>query len=337
LLNVENADLSVKKAIHLNYNRFNRNEQDNKFLFKIARTNATVLLLGESGTGKSNLAKEIHKQSFFCNGPFVEVQCTTIPEGLLESELFGHEKGSFTGAYKTQIGKAEQAIGGTLFLDEIGELNLANQSKLLKLMQDKVISRIGSNHDIKIPTRIIIATNKNLWEMVQSGSLRRDLYYRMNIFEVTLQNLSQRTKEILFFVEEFITEFNLRESSTLSSSIKPELKIILMNYPWPGNIRELKNVIDRLCYLSEDGELRPDDLPECFYKTKTESSETICKSTLFPKEKKTLKQIEKEHIELILNTEDSFDKAAQTLGITTVTLWRKRKEFNLVEPRDIVI
>ncbi len=329
MLNSENIHLSLETAIHLDHNQYDTNDSENKFLMKIARTNATVLLLGESGTGKSNLARKIHKQSFFCNGPFVEIQCTTIPENLLESELFGHEKGSFTGAYKTQMGKAEQAIGGTLFLDEIGELNLANQAKLLKLMQDKVITRIGSTTDLKIPTRIIVATNRNLLEMVRTGSLRRDLYYRMNIFEVKLPNLAQRKKEILSFVDEFIIEFNLRESSKRSSLLKPELQFILTNYPWPGNIRELKNVIDRLCYLSENGELQPDDLPECFYNTQTEACEPISQTVDCKDETKTLKQVEREHIERILKAEDNLERAAQSLGITTVTLWRKRKEYNL--------
>lgn len=330
MLNIENFDVSVKKAIHLDNSQYEKCNPGDKFLLKIARTNATVLLLGESGTGKSNLARKIHKHSYFSNGPFVEIQCTTIPESLLESELFGHEKGSFTGAYKTQIGKAEQAIGGTLFLDEIGELNLANQAKLLKLMQDKVITRIGSTHNIKIPTRIIVATNRNLWKMVQSGSLRRDLYYRMNIFEVKLKNLSQRTKEILSFVEEFIIEFNHREDAEISLTLKPELEFILTNYTWPGNIRELKNVIDRLCYLSEDGVLHPSDLPEYFHTTESGPCETLTKNVHLMNNKiKTLKQIEREHIEFTLSTESNFEKAAQLLGITTVTLWRKRKEYNL--------
>ena len=334
MLNIKIAEQSINKAIHLNNHQFKKSHSDDEFILKIAKTNATVLLLGESGTGKSNLARKIHKHSFFSHGPFVEIQCTTIPEGLLESELFGHEKGSFTGAYKTQVGKAEQAIGGTLFLDEIGELNLASQAKLLKLMQDKVISRIGSNHDMKIPTRIIIATNKNLWEMVQSGHLRRDLYYRMNIFEVKLENLAQRTKEIFSFVEDFISEFNIRENANISSSIRADLKFILTSYSWPGNIRELKNVIDRLCYLSEDGELRSEDLPAYFYNAKTESCEKLVKNNDLLKEcKKTLKEIEREHIEHTLDTASSFEQAAQALGITTVTLWRKRKEYHLLESR----
>lgn len=329
MINIENVQLAVGNAIHLGHKRAKIKASDDDFLYKIAKTNATILLLGESGTGKSNLARKIHRESAFSNGPFVEIQCTTIPENLLESELFGHEKGSFTGAYKMQVGKAEQAIGGTLFLDEIGELNLANQAKLLKLLQDKVISRIGSTHDMKITTRIIVATNRNLWDMVKSGNLRQDLYYRMNIFEVKLQNLSQRKKEIISFVEEFIIEFNLRESSSLSASLKPELEFILTNYPWPGNIRELKNVIDRLCYLTENGELQTQHLPECFHRNETQSFTSPFERPRTKRDNKTLKQIEKEHIELILKNEDNYEMAAQALGITTVTLWRKRKEYRL--------
>jgi transcriptional regulator with PAS, ATPase and Fis domain len=327
----ENVQISVNKAIQYDSKKYETCNPGEKYLSKIARTNATVLLLGESGTGKSNLARKIHKESHLSSGPFIEIQCTTLPENLLESELFGHEKGSFTGAYKKQVGKAEQASGGTLFLDEIGELNLSSQSKLLKLMQDKTISRIGSTTEMKISTRIIVATNKNLKKMVQDGQLRRDLYYRMNIFEVKLQTLAQRKKDILSFVEEFIIEFNLRERSSLSSSLNPELKCILTNYPWPGNIRELKNVIDRLCYLSENGELQLDDLPEYF-----SESEPKNPSHLSSNQNKSLKEIEKEHVELVLKHEKNLDLAAKSLGITTVTLWRKRKEYNLSWDRGIV-
>lgn len=330
MLNIHNVPLNLDNALNFGIKKNEIKAHEDKFLYKIAKTNATVLLLGESGTGKSKLALKIHKESAANQGPFVEIQCTTIPESLLESELFGHEKGSFTGAYKTQIGKAEQAIGGTLFLDEIGELNLASQAKLLKLMQDKVVTRIGSTQDMKIDTRIIVATNRNLWDMVQSGSLRRDLYYRMNIFEVRLQNLSQRKKDILTFVKEFISEFNLRENLSLSLSIKPDLEYILSNYSWPGNIRELKNVIDRLCYLTETEELDLNHLPEYFYYKSSKSCVSSSSIPTLSKIHKSLKQIEKEHIEFILKSEANYENAAEVLGITTVTLWRKRKEYSLL-------
>jgi transcriptional regulator with PAS, ATPase and Fis domain len=328
LLNIENVNISLKKTLPL-ANKFNDQiDSNDNFILKIAKTNATVLLLGDSGTGKSNLARKIHKNSCLRNGPFVEIQCTTIPENLLESELFGHEKGSFTGAYKTQVGKAEQAIGGTLFLDEIGELNLANQAKLLKLMQDKVVTRIGSTQDMKIDTRIIVATNRNLLEMVQNGSLRRDLYYRMNIFEVKLQNLTLRRTEIIPFAQTFILEFNQREKTRISQSLSPQLKLLITNYSWPGNIRELKNVIDRLCYLSEDSELQIEHLPECFHNS-FDLPQNVYSNERFIKRAKTLKQLEKEYIQFVLSTEENFELAASTLGITTVTLWRKRKEYDL--------
>lgn len=320
----QNGSLPLSEVFQFK-NCFKQDVGEEKLISKIAKTNATVLLLGESGTGKSNLAKKMHQHSFVKDGPFIEIQCSSIPESLLESELFGHEKGSFTGAYKTQIGKAEQAIGGTLFLDEIAELNLANQAKLLKLLQDKVITRIGSTHDMKIKTRIIVATNRNLWEMVQNGDLRRDLYYRMNIFEVRLQNLAQRKKEIMTFVYEFVHQFNQRERTNISPNLNPELKLILINYSWPGNIRELKNVIDRLCYLAENNELQLHDLPESFETTSSQENQF----SKLNQTKKNLKQIEKEYIEYTLKTESSFEEAAQTLGITTVTLWRKRKEYQI--------
>lgn len=305
-------------------------KKDENFLQKIAKTSATVLLLGESGTGKSNLAKNLHRNSLFSQGPFVEIQCTSIPENLVESELFGHEKGSFTGAHKLQMGKAEQADGGTLFLDEIGELNLSSQAKLLKLMQDKVVTRIGSSLDIKIATRIIVATNRNLLKMVKEGQLRSDLYYRMNIFEVELETLNKRKGEIFSFIEEFIIEFNNRENTQISYLLNPELKKALIEYSWPGNIRELKNVIERLCYLCEDDELDICHLPECIISQVSKGRYKDFETDDCEDMNLTLKDVEKRHIEKALKCQPNLELTAQALGITTVTLWRKRKEYNLM-------
>ncbi len=313
----------------------------NNTLKKIVATDATVLIIGESGTGKSVLARKIHNQSHLRNGNFVEVHCTSIPEELLESELFGHEKGSFTGAHRTKQGKVEEAEGGTLFLDEIGELPLSSQAKLLRLLQEKVITRIGSNHDRRVNTRIVLATNKNLKQMVDEGKFRADLYYRINIFEFNMPTLRQRKQDVFPLINTFLHANKKRLGVAYSFCLGPKLRQILENYEWPGNVRELKNVIERLCYLADGPNLKISDLPHYFHEdvattpSKKSPPPTPTSYDIFGEiEPKTpplasLAEIEREHIKLVLEKEKCLEKAAQLLGITTVTLWRKRKTYNL--------
>lgn len=294
-------------------------EKVNKFINKISDKNVTVLITGSSGSGKSRLAKSIHEKSKRSHKKFVEVHCSTIPSNLLESELFGHMKGSFTGATEHKEGKVQSSHGGTLFLDEIGELPLDGQAKVLRLIQDKVVCKIGSNKDEKVDIRIILATNKNLEKMVQEGTFREDLYFRINMFQCEMPKLKNRKDEVLKLAKKFIKEFDKKSEFKLDL----ELQEILVNYDWPGNIRELKNVIERLCFLSEDGILKKDDLPEYIFKKPT-SNKTLARTF----SGLTLKDLEKAYILETLEKEPCLDRAANTLGITKVTLWRKRKEYS---------
>ena len=298
----------------------------NSFVKKLSNKDATLLITGQSGSGKSRLAKLIHDNSNRKNNKFVEVHCTTLPNQLLESELFGHYKGSFTGATENKRGKVEEADGGTLFLDEIGELSMQGQAKLLRLIQDKVICSIGSNTDKKVNIRIILATNKNLEQMVSQKKFREDLYYRINMFECHLPSLAGNYKRIQKLLDFFVKQNSLDKEFMVSS----ELNTILLNHSWGGNVRELKNVVDRLCFLSDSSELKIKDLPDYVAKSSKLMDKDLYQLNYLTKTSKklTLKELERKYILSTLESEPSLDKAAQSLGITKVTLWRKRKEYS---------
>lgn len=332
------------------------------FIEKVSATDATILLTGDSGTGKSFLAKELHFRSQVKDGPFIEVHCTTLPSELIESELFGHEKGSFTGATKSKKGKIQEAEKGTLFLDEIGELPPAGQAKLLRFLQEKQIDPVGSNKSYYVDTRIVAATNKNLLEMVKDGRFREDLYYRLNMFECLIAPLSDRMDDVPVLIEKFIKDMESSSSLERHYSLNENLKEKFFRYSWPGNIRELKNTIERLCYLSEDGVLRESDLPEKYFaghmgenSISAEPTEKIDPEDLAPETVKqdlgpigeesgepaqasaavpsdilmSLEQVERKHIKHVLQRVKNLDKASEILGITTVTLWRKRKQYGI--------
>jgi transcriptional regulator with PAS, ATPase and Fis domain len=221
-------------------------------------SNVSVLLLGETGTGKGLLARSIHKNSKATNAPFVEIICSAIPEGLLESELFGHEKGAFTNAFYRKLGLFELAENGTLFLDEVGDLSLNLQVKLLRVIEKKVIRRLGSVEDIPVNTRIISATNRNLNEMVEKDLFRKDLYHRLNVVSIELPPLRNRGYDIVLLTEKFIQEFNELFDKHVDNFGKG-LKEFLMDYTWPGNVRELRNAVERAILLSDDNVLKLDD------------------------------------------------------------------------------
>lgn len=296
------------------------------FIRRVAPTDATVLITGESGTGKSLLAREIHDSSNYCDGPFIEVHCTTLPSELIESELFGHEKGSFTGAHKTKQGKIQQAQGGTIFLDEIGELPPNGQAKLLRFIQEKVIDPVGSNRSINVDARIIAATNKNLSQMVEDGTFREDLYYRLNMFECLVPSLRYRKDDIPVLIKRFLEEIRSRQNLPYDLVIPDELMERFLNYSWPGNVRELKNTIERLCFLAHKGNLSAHDLPKSFDQEETKRDEQVQQ---YGGEMISLEELERRHIKYVLEHEKNLDKAAEILGITSVTLWRKRKQFGL--------
>ncbi|MEJ7555664.1 MAG: sigma 54-interacting transcriptional regulator [Aquificaceae bacterium] len=229
---------------------------------RVAQTDVNVLITGESGTGKSLIAKAIHFMSKRKEKPFITINCSAIPETLLEAELFGYEKGSFTGAYTSKKGKFELASGGTVFLDEIGDMPLALQPKILRVIQDKEIERLGSERTIKVDVRIISATNKNLSELVSQGLFREDLYYRLNVLPIHIPPLRERKEDIPILVDHFLEVFNQRYGKRVR--LDPRVIEVFMEYPWPGNVRELENTIERLVIL-RDGLIREADLPPYFF------------------------------------------------------------------------
>jgi DNA-binding NtrC family response regulator len=228
---------------------------------KVADTDSTVLLLGESGTGKELIAKALHYNSHRRQGPLIPVNCAAIPEELLESELFGHERGAFTHAIRTRIGRFEQANGGSIFLDEIAEMSPALQVKLLRVLQDHAFERIGGVKTIRVDIRVIAATNQNLEEMVRQGRFREDLYYRLKVIPVRVPPLRERVSDIPLLVSAFLQEFSRKKKKPLKR-LSPEAMDCLLHYSWPGNVRELENLIERLVILCEGEVVTPADLPQ---------------------------------------------------------------------------
>ncbi len=230
-----------------------------KLAYRVAQTDATVLLMGESGTGKEILAKYIHSSSNRSKGNFVAVNCAAIPENLLESELFGYEKGAFSGATKMHKGKFEQADRGTLLLDEITEMPLGLQAKILRVIQEKKVDRLGSNTPIPVDVRIICTTNRNIEEEVKNGNFREDLYYRINVFPITVPPLRERKEDIPPLAEHFLKKYSKAFNKTIER-ISEKAMEILLNYSWPGNVRELENVIERGVVLCEKDILTDKDI-----------------------------------------------------------------------------
>lgn len=295
-----------------------------EFVRKIAPTEASVLLIGESGTGKTELSRLVHSRSARAASAFSVVNCTTLAETLLESELFGHVKGAFTGATADHVGKLEAANHGTVLIDEVGDLSLNGQARLLRFLQEKVIERVGSNATISLDVRVIAATNKNLEEAVRDKKFREDLYYRLNMFECSLVPLRFRKEDLPVLLERFLRETLAVSGAEISKAMPEPVRKLLLAYDWPGNVRELRNVLERLVLLAKDREIRADDLPDSIRIGHAGKAAGSDGSPL-----KSLAEIEREHIERVLAREPVQEKAAQILGITTVTLWRKRKEYGL--------
>ncbi len=277
-----------------------------------AMSDINVLLRGETGTGKEVIARSIHKLSDRRDKPFIVVDCSSIPEHLFESELFGHERGAYTGATQRKLGLVELADGGTLFLDEIGEIPLTMQSKLLRFVETRSFRRVGGLREIKVNVRIISATNRDLNAMVRKGEFRSDLLYRINTMEIEIPPLRERKEDIPLLVELFLKRFRKK--------IKPETVKLLMNYSWPGNIRELRNMIERASLLSK-GEYIDEHL--CL---PNHTENEICFETLFSK-LPSLKDLELIYIGYLYKRLGSVDKVAQTLGCSRRTVFRKLKEL----------
>ncbi|MCS7202852.1 MAG: sigma-54 dependent transcriptional regulator [Thermodesulfovibrio sp.] len=286
----------------------------------VSESNANVLITGESGTGKELVARAIHRKSLRSSKPFVVVDCTTIPENLLESELFGHEKGAFTGATDRKIGLIELAHEGTLFLDEIGELPMSLQKKLLRFLQEREIQRIGSTQRIKIDVRVISATNKDLETAVKEGNFREDLYWRLNVIRINLPPLRERREDIPLLVNHFLYKFS-KENNKPIPQIESDVMELLINYDWPGNVRELANVIERAVVLSPSGLISIKYLPK-----------KLQEKWVTPKEDSlNLLEIEKSVILKALNSTGwNQTKAAEILGISRKQLRTKMKHHGLL-------
>jgi len=294
-------------------------------LFRAAATPTTILILGESGTGKSVAAKAIHERSSVANKPFVTVSCPSLSKDLLESELFGHMKGSFTGAVKDQWGKVKAAQGGTLFLDEIGELPMEIQPKLLRLLQEREYERLGENKPRKSDVRIIAATNRDLKELVKEGDFREDLYYRLNVIAVEMPPLRARPGDLEYFAQSYLEFFVSQFGRSIKGLSDKALQAIL-GYSWPGNLRELRNAIERAAILAQGDEIATIDLPSSVF---SEGEGDVAAGGSTPGARVSLEDLEREHISRIVASSESLTEAAEILGIDQATLYRKRKKFGM--------
>jgi len=289
-----------------------------ELIARIAQTDITVIIEGESGTGKELVARAIHQASSRARRPFIAVNCGALPENLLESELFGHVRGAFTGAVSNNPGLFEQANGGTIFLDEIGEMSPALQVKLLRFLQDGEIKRVGSNAVLKLDVRVLAATNRHLQTLVHDGKFRSDLYYRLNVIGIKLPPLRERPEDIEILAEHFVRKFAGRMRKTIAA-LPPEVLQRLRQYAWPGNVRELENVMERAVALTGNTTLEVADLPAHL---RDAASSTGSTSRL------PLREIERQYILDVVNAcNDNYDEAAKVLGIGRTTLWRKLKNY----------
>ncbi len=295
---------------------------------KVANAQSTVLIMGESGVGKELVARAIHHHSPMKDRPFVIIDCGSLQENLLENELFGHEKGAYTGAASRKHGLFEVADTGTLVMDEIGEISPAIQAKMLRVMDSKTFRRMGSTKDIRVEVRIIAATNRDLYQMVSNGQFREDLFYRLNVFSMSIPPLRERKEDIPLLVQYFMENTSITGKKNLS--ITDEAMERLMAYSWPGNIRELQNVIERAIIMSEDDYISPKDLPTNIRRA-AHAGENDESGSLLP-----LKEMEKKYIIQVLQRMNGHrGKAAKALNISERTLYRKLREYSIPDTASI--
>ena len=306
-VDLESAELSTQRVLEI--------------AFKAAATPATILLLGPSGTGKSVLAREIHARGAHREAAFVTVSCPSLSRELLESELFGHVKGSFTGAVNDTMGKVAAADGGTLFLDEIGELPPEIQPKLLRLLQEREYERVGESKPRRANVRVIAATNRDLAAEVKAGNFREDLFYRLNVICIALPGLHERPSDLARFAENYRKFFAARLGKKITS-FSPAVATAFAGYRWPGNLRELRNVVERATILAAGETIELCDLPEEFG-VKPDPAIAVGARV-------TIDALEAEHIRRLLATTRSLEEAARTLGIDPATLYRKRQKLGLL-------
>jgi len=291
-------------------------------VFRAAATSASILILGESGTGKSAIAREIHERSHLRDKPFVTVSCPSLSKELLESALFGHMRGSFTGAIKDTWGKIHAADGGTLFLDEIGELPMEIQPKLLRLLQEREYERLGENKIRTANVRIIAATNRDLKSRISSGEFREDLYYRLNVISITVPPLRERPADLIRFAKDYL-EFFAGQLGRKIEGLSESGRSALMRHQWPGNLRELRNAIERATILAQGSKVEAEDLP------RPAGAATTDPGALGIGGEHSLDEIEHAHMVKVLGWAPSLADAASVLGIDKATLYRKRKRFGM--------
>jgi two-component system nitrogen regulation response regulator NtrX len=295
---------------------------------KAAPSKGRVLITGENGSGKELVARAIHRQSSRSSGPFVEVNCAAIPKELIESEIFGHEKGSFTGASRRQIGKLELANGGTLFLDEIGDMSLSAQSKVLRALEEEVIQRIGGTRSIELDVRVIAATNKELDKEIAKGEFRQDLFYRLNVIPIVVPPLRDRKEDIPLLVQHFIEQF-CAENGKPIKQVSPEAINILKSHDWPGNVRELRNIVERLVIMVESDTIAASSMLSAIH---------IDQPRIKPEEPRSLRDMVDEYEKKLILTEleandDNVSQTAKNLSIDRANLYRKLRAWGIVKSK----
>ena len=297
---------------------------------KVLESDITVFISGESGTGKELVAKAIHYGSLRSQGPFVDVNCAAIPEGLQESELFGHEKGAFTGAHAAHPGKFEQAAGGTILLDEVGEMSPSAQARLLRVLQERCLQRVGGTKTISLDVRVISSSNRDLEQLVADGRFRQDLYYRLVVFPIELPPLRRRREDIPALVEHFLDK-HAGDAGRRITRVEPEALELLIRYDWPGNVRELENVIHRSLLVASAPELKRDDLPRDLLVSGTGAAAPEGE----PGELCSLEELERRAIERAIDRfGGNLSDVARQLGIGRSTLYRKLEQYGLRPTRD---
>ncbi len=331
MLRKENMYLREEIGKRYSFDEFIGNSQKMREVYaqvgQVASTNSTVLITGESGTGKELLARSIHHGSPRASGPFIAINCASIPDTLLESELFGFERGAFTGADRTKPGKLERAHRGSLFLDEIGEMSPPIQAKLLRVLQERSFERLGSTKTVEVDIRLIAATNKNLRDLVEKGKFREDLYYRLNVFPINIPPLRERAEDIPLLALHFLERYSAEMNKNVKG-IAPGAMDILLSYPWHGNVRELQNVLERAVILCRDGEIAPKDINLCH----SEEIDILQKlKMLIPPSGISFEEIQKNLIIAALEiTGHNQVKAAHLLHISRNTLRYRLEKYGII-------
>ena len=325
---LEQENLRLSTEINLDHNLIGespRMKEVYQFLARVAPTDSNVLLQGESGTGKELAARAIHRNSPRSSKPFVAINCAAIPEGLLESELFGHERGAFTGAVAQKKGRLEMANGGVVFLDEIGELAPALQVKLLRVLQEREFERVGGMRPISVDMRVIAATNQDLAEAVKTGTFRKDLFYRLNVLSLVMPPLRERREDIPMLADYFVTKY-IKKLKTKTRRISAEAMARLVNYDWPGNVRELENAIESALVLSVSDVIQPEDLPESILDKEVASNSEGAKYHT------QLRELKKQLIlDALEETKLNYTEAAELLGVHVNYLHRLIRNLDLKE------